>query len=454
MVLVKSISGIRGTLENIPGKSLSDLDISKTILSYIKHVVKKSSKNKVVIGRDARPSGDRISKLVIKIILENGIDVIDLGLATTPSIGIYVKAHSLSGGIIISASHNGVEWNALKLLNNKGEFLSQNTASKIINAEVGQYKKLNKQGKYSFDKNALEEHIQKILSINIINQKSIKKKNFKVIIDGINSVGGFAVPELLKKLGVEKIHKLNCTPDGKFSHDPEPLPENITEIRNLMKNNNFDLGIVVDPDVDRLCFLDEKGNPVGEEYTLVLAAKQLLSKREKIVTCSNLSSTMALKKITISANGKYFPSAVGEINVVEKMKEYNADIGGEGNGGVIYPKTHYGRDALVGIAIVLSLLAESNSSLSDIKKELPQYFISKNKITFNKEFNLLVDKFKKEYINYNIITIDGIKIEKKYSWFHIRKSNTEPVVRIYAEATSLQKAELLANEVIKKIKKI
>ncbi len=454
MVLIKSISGIRGTLENIPGKSLSDLDISKTILSYIKHVVKKSSKNKVVIGRDARPSGDRISKLVIKIILENGIDVIDLGLATTPSIGIYVKAHSLSGGIIISASHNGVEWNALKLLNNKGEFLSQNTASKIINAEVGQYKKLNKQGKYSFDKNALEEHIQKILSINIINQKSIKKKNFKVIIDGINSVGGFAVPELLKKLGVEKIHKLNCTPDGKFSHDPEPLPENITEIRNLMKNNNFDLGIVVDPDVDRLCFLDEKGNPVGEEYTLVLAAKQLLSKREKIVTCSNLSSTMALKKITISANGKYFPSAVGEINVVEKMKEYNADIGGEGNGGVIYPKTHYGRDALVGIAIVLSLLAESNSSLSDIKKELPQYFISKNKITFNKEFNLLVDKFKKEYINYNIITIDGIKIEKKYSWFHIRKSNTEPVVRIYAEATSLQKAELLANEVIKKIKKI
>ena len=454
MVLVKSISGIRGTLENIPGKSLSDLDISKTILSYIKHVVKKSSKNKVVIGRDARPSGDRISKLVIKIILENGIDVIDLGLATTPSIGIYVKAHSLSGGIIISASHNGVEWNALKLLNNKGEFLSQNTASKIINAEVGQYKKLNKQGKYSFDKNALEEHIQKILSINIINQKSIKKKNFKVIIDGINSVGGFAVPELLKKLGVEKIHKLNCTPDGKFSHDPEPLPENITEIRNLMKNNNFDLGIVVDPDVDRLCFLDEKGNPVGEEYTLVLAAKQLLSKREKIVTCSNLSSTMALKKITISANGKYFPSAVGEINVVEKMKEYNADIGGEGNGGVIYPKTHYGRDALVGIAIVLSLLAESNSSLSDIKKELPQYFISKNKITFNKEFNLLVDKFKKEYINYNIITIDGIKIEKKYSWFHIRKSNTEPVVRIYAEATSSQKADLLASEVIKKIKTI
>lgn len=454
MVLVKSISGIRGTLENIPGKSLSDFDISKTILSYIKHVVKKSSKNKVVIGRDARPSGDRISKLVIKIILENGIDVIDLGLATTPSIGIYVKAHSLSGGIIISASHNGVEWNALKLLNNKGEFLSQNTASKIINAEVGQYKKLNKQGKYSFDKNALEEHIQKILSINIINQKSIKKKNFKVIIDGINSVGGFAVPELLKKLGVEKIHKLNCTPDGKFSHDPEPLPENITEIRNLMKNNNFDLGIVVDPDVDRLCFLDEKGNPVGEEYTLVLAAKQLLSKREKIVTCSNLSSTMALKKITISANGKYFPSAVGEINVVEKMKEYNADIGGEGNGGVIYPKTHYGRDALVGIAIVLSLLAESNSSLSDIKKELPQYFISKNKITFNKEFNLLVDKFKKEYINYNIITIDGIKIEKKYSWFHIRKSNTEPVVRIYAESLSKEKARLLANEVIEKIKKI
>ena len=243
-------------------------------------------------------------------------------------------------------------------------------------------------------------------------------------------------------------------PDGKFSHDPEPLPENITEIRNIMKNNNFDLGIVVDPDVDRLCFLDEKGDPVGEEYTLVLAAKQLLTKHKKIITCSNLSSTMALKKITISANGKYFPSAVGEINVVEKMKEFNADIGGEGNGGVIYPKTHYGRDALVGIAMVLSLLAESDSSLSEIKKELPQYFISKNKITFNEDFNLLVDKFKKEYIDDNIITIDGIKIEKKNSWFHIRKSNTEPVVRIYAEANSSEKANLLANEVMEKIKKI
>ena len=243
-------------------------------------------------------------------------------------------------------------------------------------------------------------------------------------------------------------------PDGKFSHDPEPLPENITEIRNIMKNNNFDLGIVVDPDVDRLCFLDEKGDPVGEEYTLVLATKQLLTKHKKIITCSNLSSTMALKKITISANGKHFPSAVGEINVVEKMKEFNADIGGEGNGGVIYPKTHYGRDALVGIAMVLSLLAESDSSLSEIKKELPQYFISKNKITFNEDFNLLVDKFKREYIDHNIITIDGIKIEKKNSWFHIRKSNTEPVVRIYAEADSSEKANLLANEVIEKIKKI
>mgnify|MGYP001469983692 FL=1 len=454
MVLVKSISGIRGTLENIPGKSLSDLDISKTILSYINFVVKKTSKKKVVIGRDARPSGDRISKLVIKILIENGIDVVDLGLATTPSIGIYVKTHSLSGGVVISASHNGIEWNALKLLNDKGEFLSKNIASKIINADTGNYKKSNQQGKYNFDKNALEEHIQKILSINIINLNAIKKKNFKVIVDGINSVGGLAVPELLKKIGVKKINKLNCIPNGKFSHNPEPLPENIIEIRNIMKNNDFDLGIVVDPDVDRLCFLDEKGNTIGEEYTLVLAAKQLLSKQEKIITCSNLSSTMALKKITNQANGKYFSSAVGEINVVEKMKESNADIGGEGNGGVIYPKTHYGRDALVGIAIILSLLAETDSSLSALKNELPQYFISKNKIFFNKDFNLLVDKFKKEYVDYNVITIDGIKIERKNSWFHIRKSNTEPVVRIYAESLSKEKARLLANEVIEKIKKI
>ena len=292
------------------------------------------------------------------------------------------------------------------------------------------------------------------MSINIINPEAIKKKNFKVIVDGINSVGGFAVPELLKKIGVKKIHQLNCIPNGKFSHNPEPLPENIIEIRNIMKNNDFDLGIVVDPDVDRLCFLDEKGNTIGEEYTLVLAAKQLLSKQEKIITCSNLSSTMALKEVTIQANGKYFPSAVGEINVVEKMKEHNADIGGEGNGGVIYPKTHYGRDALVGIAIILSLLAETDSSFSALKNELPQYFISKNKITFNKDFNLLVDKFKKEYVDYNVITIDGIKIERKNSWFHIRKSNTEPVVRIYAESPSKEKAILLANEVIEKIKKI
>ena len=454
MVLVKSISGIRGTLENIPGKSLSDLDISKTILSYINFVVKKSSKKKIVIGRDARPSGDRISKLVIKILIENGIDVVDLGLATTPSIGIFVKTHSLSGGIVISASHNGIEWNALKLLNDKGEFLSKNIASKIIKADTGNYKKSDKQGRYNFNKNALEEHIQKILSINIINPEAIKKKNFKVIVDGINSVGGFAVPELLKKIGVKKIHQLNCIPNGKFSHNPEPLPENIIEIRNIMKNNDFDLGIVVDPDVDRLCFLDEKGNAIGEEYTLVLAAKQLLSKQEKIITCSNLSSTMALKEVTIQANGKYFPSAVGEINVVEKMKEHNADIGGEGNGGVIYPKTHYGRDALVGIAIILSLLAETDSSFSALKNKLPQYFISKNKITFNKDFNLLVDKFKKEYVDYNVITIDGIKIERKNSWFHIRKSNTEPVVRIYAESPSKEKAILLANEVIEKIKKI
>ncbi len=454
MVLVKSISGIRGTLENIPGKSLSDFDISISILSYINFVVKKSSEKKVVIGRDARPSGDRISKLVVKILIENGIDVIDLGLATTPSIGIYVKTHSLSGGIVISASHNGIEWNALKLLNDKGEFLNKNTASKIIDANTSHYEKSNYIGKYSFDKNALEEHIRKILSIDVINQKAIKQKNFKVIVDGINSVGGFAVPELLKKIGVKKIHKLNCTPNGNFSHDPEPLPENITEIRNIMKNNDFDLGIVVDPDVDRLCFLDEKGNPIGEEYTLVLAAKQLLAKKEKITTCSNLSSTMALKKITTLANGKYFHSAVGEINVVEKMKDHNADIGGEGNGGVIYPQTHYGRDALVGIAIILSLLAETDSSISALKNELPEYFMSKNKITFNKDFNLLVNKFKKEFSNYNVITIDGIKIERKNSWFHIRKSNTEPVVRIYAEATSIVKANLLANQVIEKIKKI
>ncbi len=454
MVLVKSISGIRGTLENVPGQSLSNEDIVKIVLSYIKEVVNISSQNTVIIGRDARPSGKRINKLIVKILLQNGVNVIDLGLATTPTIGIYVKNHSASGGIIVSASHNTIEWNALKLLNNEGEFLNKEIAEKIINSNNKNYNVVKKQGEYRFEERALQEHIDKILALDIVNINSIKSQHYNVIVDGINSVGGIAVPKLLNKLGVKNIYQLNCNPNGAFAHNPEPLPENIMQIRNIMQKQNYDFGIVVDPDVDRLCFLDNTGTPVGEEYTLVLAAKHVLEKQNKKTTCSNLSSTMALRKITESLGGQYCASAVGEINVVEKMKQCNAVIGGEGNGGVIYPETHYGRDALVGIAIILSLLSENNISLLQIKKQMPQYFISKNKVIFDKDFELIVNKLKKEYVHYNIITIDGIKAERDEEWFHVRKSNTEPVVRIYAEAASLDAAGLLAKEVLDKIKTI
>lgn len=452
MVLIKSISGIRGTLENIPGQSLSDQDISEIILSYIEVVVNLSDTRTVIIGRDARPSGIRISELITQLLIDNGVDVIDLGLATTPTIGISVKEYKASGAIIISASHNGIEWNALKLLNNKGEFLTEEISKKVIDHRQIKHKLKESKGKYLTISTALEKHIKKILALDVVNQEAIKLRNYSVVIDGINSVGGIALPMLLTALGVNKIKKINCTPNGNFAHNPEPLPENIFQIKNLLKSGSFDFGIVVDPDVDRLCFVDEKGNPFGEEYTLVLAAKHVLEKKKENVTCSNLSSSMALPKVTESLGGRHYFSAVGEINVVREMKKTNAIIGGEGNGGVIYPEIHYGRDALVGIGIILSYIAEKNLSLSQIKKTLPQYFMSKKKITFIKDFELILDKLKKEYVNDKIITIDGLKVMKDNEWFHIRKSNTEPIVRVYTEAPTLNAADMLAQKIIEKIK--
>ena len=375
MVLIKSISGIRGTLENIPGESLSDIDIIQFSLAYVHEVILKSKTKSVILGRDARKSGKRISKLVSNTLLNEGINVVDLGLVTMPTLGISVKNLQVSGGIMISASHNDEKWNALKLLSDQGEFLSPKTVEKILDESTVRKisKKVNKKGKYSIYEDALKDHVNLILSQEFLNIEKIRKKKFSVLVDGINSVGGTAIPNLLKKIGVDNIKKINCIPNGKFAHNPEPIPENIIGICDKIKKGKYDVGIVVDPDADRLCLVDEKGIPFGEEYTLVAAAEFVLSSSDSNNTCSNLSSYLALKVITEKHGGIYYTSAVGDINVVEKMKKENAIIGGEGNGGVIYPKTHYGRDSLIGIVLILSLLAERNIPLSELKKTLPQF---------------------------------------------------------------------------------
>ena len=456
MVLIKSISGIRGTLENIPGESLSDIDIIQFSLAYVHEVILKSKTKSVILGRDARKSGKRISKLVSNTLLNEGIDVVDLGLVTTPTLGISVKNLQVSGGIMISASHNDEKWNALKLLNDQGEFLSPKTVEKILDESTVRKisKKVNKKGKYSIYEDALKDHVNLILSQDFLNIKKIRKKRFSVLVDGINSVGGIAIPNLLKKIGVDNIKKINCIPNGKFAHNPEPIPENIIGICDEIKNGKYDVGIVVDPDADRLCLVDEKGIPFGEEYTLVAAAEFVLSSSDSNNTCSNLSSSLALKVITEKHGGIYYTSAVGEINVVEKMKKENAIIGGEGNGGVIYPKTHYGRDSLIGIVLILSLLAERNIPLSELKKTLPKFSIVKKKLNFNGNIKNVLEFFKQEYLKCKITTIDGIRIDFHNAWVHVRKSNTEPVIRVIAEAVNLQEASRLAKEIMSKLQLI
>ena len=453
MVLIKSISGIRGTLENIPGKSLSDIDVIQFTLAYAYEVILKSKTKNVVIGRDARKSGKRISNLVSKTLLNEGINVVDLGLVTTPTLGISVKNFQVSGGIMVSASHNDEKWNALKLLSDQGEFLSSKIVEKIIDESAVRKisKKVNKKGKYSIYEDALKDHVNLILSQDFLNIEKIKKRKFSVLVDGINSVGGMAIPNLLKKIGVDNIKKINCIPNGKFAHNPEPIPENIVGICDEIKKGKYDVGIVVDPDADRLCLVDEKGIPFGEEYTLVAAAEFVLSSSDSNNTCSNLSSSLALKVITEKHGGIYYTSAVGEINVVEKMKKENAIIGGEGNGGVIYPKTHYGRDSLIGIVLILSLLADRNITLSELRKTLPQFSIVKKKLNFDGNIKNVVDFFKQEYLKCKITTIDGIRIDFDNSWVHVRKSNTEPVVRVIAEAINLKEASRLAKEIMSKL---
>ena len=452
MPLIKSISGIRGTLENIPGESLSDYDVKQFTLAYLEEIILYESSKTILVGRDARKSGKRISNIIIDVVLNEGYNVIDLGLVTTPTIGIAVKKHKTAGAIMISASHNDEKWNALKLLNSNGEFLHPEEVQKVIKEKNRTQSNKEKPGNLSSYVNALDDHINLILSQNFINKNNIASKSIAVAVDGINSVGGVAIPKFLESLGIKKIKKINCNPDGNFNHNPEPLPENITDLCSEMKRGKYQLGIVVDPDADRLVLVDERGEPFGEEYTLVAAAEYLLSKNHGASTCSNLSSTLALKNITEKYGGKYFSSAVGEINVVQVMKEKKCLIGGEGNGGVIYPMTHYGRDSLIGIGLIISLLVERNISLSELKKELPEYNIFKTKINYKGETSSIISDVKKLYDESLIDTTDGVKINFSNSWIHIRKSNTEPVIRIISEASSMLEAEKICKEIMSKLR--
>ncbi len=459
MTLIKSISGIRGTLGGTPGEALTPVDAVKFAAAFGTWI-KSRKGNKVVIGRDARPSGEMISQLVSATLQGLGLHVIDLGLSTTPTVEIAVPREKAGGGIILTASHNPVQWNALKLLNEKGEFISGADGAavlKIADEEKFDFAPVEKLGNYTRNNSYLQKHIDLILKHKWVDKKAIQNSKFKIAVDAVNSSGGIVVPQLLKALGVKKVVELYCEPHGKFPHNPEPLPEHLTAISKIVKKEKCDLGIVVDPDVDRLALIQEDGKPFGEEYTLVAVADYVLTKK-KGNTVSNLSSTRALRDVTEKAGGSYIAAAVGEVNVVTKMKETHAVIGGEGNGGIIVPDFHYGRDALIGIALFLTHLAKTKLKASELRKTYPAYFISKNKIelTPNMDVDEVLEKIKKKYAHENINTVDGVKIdfEKEREWVHLRKSNTEPIIRIYAESQSEQKANDLAQRIIWDIKSI
>ena len=460
MSLIKSISGIRGTIGGKPGENLSPLDVVKFSAAYGSVILREAKNFKVVIGRDARPSGAWVSQLISTTLQNLGLNVIDLGLSTTPTVQMAVVAENADGGIIITASHNPAQWNALKLLNADGEFISAETGENVLTLAANEdfiFVENKKLGSYTLDNTHLKKHIDAILQIPLVDVQAIKAKNFRIAIDAVNSTGGIAVPLLLEALGVapERITKYFCEPNGQFPHNPEPIPENLTFISSELKNGKFDLGIVVDPDVDRLALICEDGTMFGEEYTLVAVSEYVL-KNTPGNSVSNLSSTRALRDVTVKAGGQYFASAVGEVNVVEMMKEKNAVIGGEGNGGIIYPKLHYGRDALVGIALFLSHLARFNGSTSRLRATYPNYFMSKNKIELTDEINVdkILDDMEEKYKREKINNIDGVKIDFEDQWVHLRRSNTEPIIRIYAEADSETKVESLTKKIIKDIKEI
>ncbi len=458
MTLIKSISGIRGTIGGKPGDSLTPTDIVKFTAAFGIMIKNGSKECKIVVGRDARLSGDMVNRLVTGTLSGLGIDVIDLGLSTTPTVELAVVDEKAQGGIILTASHNPKQWNALKLLNSDGEFISDALGKKMIeiaSKDEFEFATVDKLGTITEKNDYIQKHIDKILAMDLVDVKAIKAKKFKIVVDAVNSTGGIAVPLLLKALGVETVVELYCTPDGKFPHNPEPLPENLTEISLQVKRNKADLGIVVDPDVDRLALVCEDGSMFGEEYTLVAVADFVLQ-HKKGNTVSNLSSTRALRDITEKHGGTYSASAVGEVNVVKMMKETKAVIGGEGNGGIIVPELHYGRDALAGIALFLTHLAKFGKICSMLRASYPDYFISKNKIELTPEINIddLMKKVQEKYKKQPINLVDGVKIEFDNEWVHLRRSNTEPIIRIYAESRSEATANHLAEKIISDMKQI
>ena len=460
MTLIKSISGIRGTIGGNPGQNLTPVDIVESISAYgswlkTNHLNKKI---KVVIGRDARISGEMVENICIGTLQAMGIDVVNIGLSTTPTVEIAVPLENADGGIILTASHNPKQWNALKLLNNKGEFISAEDGKKLLSfVEKNQFSfaSVEELGVVTFNDNYIDEHIKKVLKLNHVDINAIKEAELSVVIDAVNSTGGIVIPKLLKALKCKEITEIYCTPNGEFPHNPEPLAEHLEDLSNKVKEKNADLGIVVDPDVDRLAFVCENGEVFGEEYTLVAVADHITGEKPGN-SVSNLSSTRALADVTIKNGGKYYASAVGEVNVVEMMKEKNAVIGGEGNGGVIFPELHYGRDALVGIALFLTYLANKKLKMSDLKSSFPQYTISKNKLALTSSTNidLLLEKISNKYKTVKQNKIDGLKLEFENEWVHMRKSNTEPIIRIYAESQNQKSAHSLGERFVKELKSL
>ena len=456
MALIKSISGIRGTIGGKPGENLTPLDVVKFTAAFGTIIATGKQSAKIVIGRDDRISGAMVQNLVVNTLTGLGIDVIDLGLSTTPTVEVAVKMENADGGIILTASHNPKEWNALKLLNGEGEFISAEVGERVLELAAREdfsFATVDKLGTVTADDTYLQKHIDAILKYPLVNAKAIAKQDFKVVVDAINSTGATYVPALLKALGVTNVIVLNGEVNGKFAHNPEPLPEHLSQLCNEVIQQKAHLGIAVDPDVDRLCFVNEDGTLFGEEYTLVAVADYVLSKR-KGNTVSNMSSTKALKEITLKHGGEYFPSAVGEVNVVKKMKETNAVIGGEGNGGIIVPDFHYGRDALIGIGLFLSHLADHKKGIKSLRTTYPDYFISKNKIELHNgvDVKAIFEKIKTKYKNNPINTEDGLKIGFDNDWVHLRTSNTEPIIRIYAESDFETKANNIAMQLMRDIK--
>ncbi|WLD24449.1 phosphoglucosamine mutase [Flavobacterium dauae] len=459
MTLIKSISGIRGTIGGNVGENLTPIDAVKFASAYGTFLKNSLQKDKltVVIGRDARISGPMIHQLVMQTLVGLGINIIDLGLSTTPTVEVAVPLEKADGGIILTASHNPKQWNALKLLNNRGEFLSGAEGALILEiaeSDSFDFSDVDSLGTITEITDYMDRHIDEVLNLKLVDVEAVKSKKFKVVVDGVNSSGGIVIPDLLKKMGVEVV-ELYCEPNGHFPHNPEPLKEHLTDICELVVKEKADFGIVVDPDVDRLAFISNNGEMFGEEYTLVAVADYVLSKTPGN-TVSNMSSSRALRDVTEKHNGMYEASAVGEVNVVELMKKTNAIIGGEGNGGIIYPEIHYGRDALVGVALFLTHLAKQDLDVASLRASYPHYFMSKNKIELTPEISVdaILEEMQKLYANEKITTIDGVKIDLADSWVHLRKSNTEPIIRIYTEAPTQQQANTLAQTILNEIQEI